>query len=76
MESKEITSRAVLEVGDLVRAQSWGWAGRSKRQGIIVKITGDVLEDGRTWREGDQWITILLDGQLVEMRPWQLKKVQ
>ena len=76
MESTEIASPVALKVGDLVQAQCWGWAGRSKRQGIIVKITGDVLEDGHTWREGSQWIAILSDGQLVEMRPWQLKKVQ
>lgn len=65
-----------MNLGDIVRTQNWGWAGRWKSLGIIVKITGDVLEDGRTWREGDQWITILADGQLVEMRPWHLKKVQ
>ena len=65
-----------MKLGDLVQAQSWGWAGRSKYQGLIVKITGDVLEDGRTWREGGQWITILSNGELMTMRPWHLKKVQ
>ena len=68
------TEEGAMNLGDMV--QTVGWGATHTHQGIIVKITGDVLEAGRTWREGGQWITILSNGELMTMRPWHLKKVQ
>ena len=66
MESKEITSRAALGVGDLVRPPWRSW--NPDRIGPIVKIEDNV--------DGEPMITVLWDGKLLEFRAWKLRKVQ